>query len=784
MTAIRNIRKHKAFSIINILGLAAGMAVCILIILYVQYELSYDKFHKDYKQIYRIGGKHTFNSKEEKGLFLPAGLKSDIADKMPEVKSAVRIYKSMFTDKTVVRHETKTFYESDILETEQSFFDVFDFEVKSGGRNYLLANEKSAVITEEMAEKYFGNENPVGQIINVGKNDYQITGVLKNIPGNSHLKFNILLSYDKSELQRYEKAWGAGNYYIYVKLLKGVNTENFRSKLEMSLIKMTGNDFGKQKIFIQPVESIHLNSDTRHELSANSSYENLYIFSSLGILVLILACINFINLSTSRSIRRTGEVGLRKAIGANKLDMIKQFISESMLIAFFSVIISIVLAAVSLEWFNKIAETDVQLNMFAGYKFILGVVALVLIIGVLGGAYPAFYLSSFNPLNILKDNRIKRGSKSVFSLKKTLVVAQFVITSSLIAMTIIMVSQLGYIKNKNLGYDKEQVLIVPMRDYKAIDNFILLKSRLKQYNTVKGAALASGMPVEIGSRWGFHYEGRNEEKGLMMPCITIDSDYLKTLGIKLIAGRNVSEKAPEESDEFIINEAAAKFMGLKDPVGKKMWFDKTKKGEIVGVVKDFNFASLHNNIEPLVMFLHGNSLRYMFVKSVPSQGNIIDLIKKEFTAVIPDKPFEYIFLDEKLAMLYEKEEKLSMLIEVFSTLSIIIASVGMLGLIMFSIENRRKEIGIRKVIGAKVSNILYMISSEYLILILAANLIAVPITYYFMKKWLEDFAYKTDISWWIFLLAMAVSFIVAMLAISWQTIKAASANPVDSIRYE
>jgi putative ABC transport system permease protein len=786
ITAIRNIKRHKAFSFINITGLAAGMAVCILAFLFVQYELSFDKFFKDYKSIDRLYFEASLNGNKEKMAILPAGIADYIRVKYPEVQSVARMRRE-WQDKELVDNGNVKSYEPDIVETEQSFFDVFDYKLAGGERNNLLTEPNSAVITEEIAGKYFGNENPLYKTIIVGNegNVYRITGVLKNIPKNSHLRFGILIAFDRKEIDEYTGQWGAYNYTYYIKRRPGADLPALQNKMLTLYQEASGDYKSKTKIMIQPIDEIHLSPGMKDDKTESGSYVSIYIFSTLGILVLLLACINFINLSTAKGAGRSMEIGLRKAVGANKKELTVQFLIESMLIASISVMAALIIILPVIPVINKLGGVDIKLDLLNNSLLLPALCALTLLTGFLAGSYPAFYLSSFNPVNVMKRKSGGGGRSGIVSSRKALVVFQFVVTSCLIIAAAVILSQMNYIKNKNLGYEKEQILVVPMLDYGAINDFKVIKTKLQECSGVKGVTSTSSLPTNIIGRRGFIYEGKNGMESRMIYSLTIDSDFLHAFNVKLLEGRNLDFAKPEGGDEYIINETAAKTLGLDNPVGKKMGQRDILQGEIIGVVKDFNFESLHEAIQPLVLHFGGNPAQYMHIKFNTSYApQIVGIVKDAFEQVIKNKPFEYFFLDEQYDSLYKTEEKLASFVFGFSILSIFIASIGLTGLIMYSNERRKKEIGIRKVLGADVKGILFMLSKEYLLLITAAFAIAAPISYYSMNLWLRNFAYKTEMSVWIFLAAMAVSLFIAAATITMQTIRAAAADPVKSIKHE
>ena len=581
-----------------------------------------------------------------------------------------------------------------------------------------------------------------------------------------------------------ETSWNNWNYNTYIKLSENSLPVDFAKKI-FDLPERYSQNNSKTNLALRPMKDIHLYSHAKWELGTNGSAESIYIFSSLALLVLIIACINFMNLSTARSSKRAVEVGLRKVIGANRFQIVKQFLSESIILSIISFILAMIIISISLPFFNKLAEVNVKLGDLFSWSLIPGLFVLMIFTGLFAGSYPAFYLSSFQPINALKKSAHffgKRNTPLVF--RKILVVFQFVITSALIIGMIVILNQLQYIRNKELGYSKEQILVLPSSDYRSLNNYKVLKNELLQNPLIVSATLTSDLPSDISSRRNFFTE--NLSSNMILTSLTIDKDFFSTYNIKLIAGRTVKDRAGDDkTEQFIINETAAKEMNLSSPVGTKMGRDTEIQGEIVGVTKDFHFKPLHEKIGPIVMHLNGNTPKYLSLKLKTEKLNeVMNFIKKKFYSVFQDRPLDYFFFDESFDKMYRKEEKFASIIEVFSILSIFVGCLGLLGLVSFAVESRTKEIGIRKVLGAEMKNIFYLLTKEFAVLILIANIIAIPISYYVLSKWLDDFAYKTEMTWWIFFLSVVISCVLATVTVSYQVIKAATTNPVESLRYE
>jgi putative ABC transport system permease protein len=785
--ALRNLKKHKAFSMINILGLTIGMVVCIMIFFFVQYELSYDKFHKNYERIYRFEyNNKMFTGDSHTGLLCPAVLALALKKDYPEVEVVTRILDpSWFQPKVLMKYGGKQFYEESYLCVEPSFFEMFNFDFVKGNSKNALTNPNSIVLNEELAKKYFGNIDPVGKVLTVDGKDLSVTGVIKNVPQNSHMQFRFLTAVKFDSRFGEETSWNNNwNYHTYIRLKENISPENLRKEI----FGLPGRNSERNKTInleLRPMKDIHLYAHSKNELATNGNAENIYIFSSLAFLVLIIACINFMNLSTARSSKRAAEVGLRKVIGANRSQIIRQFLSESIILSVISFFLAIIIISISLPFFNKYAEIKIEYGDLFRWSILLGLLVIIIFTGLIAGSYPAFYLSSFQPITALKKSAHflgKRNTPLVF--RKVLVVFQFVITSVLIIGMLIILKQLQYIKNKELGYSKEQILVLPSNDYKSLNNYKVLKNEFLQNPSVISATLTSDVPSDISSRRNFFAE--NLSQNLICGSVTIDKDFFSTFNIKFIDGRTVTERSSnDETEQFIINETAAKELNLSLPVGTKMGRGSEIQGEIVGVVKDFHFKSLHEKIGPLVMHLNGNPPKYLSLKlKTENLDAVMNFIKKKFYSVFQDRPFDYYFFDDAFDKMYRKEERFASIIEVFSLLSIFVSCLGLFGLISFAVESRTKEIGIRKVLGAEIKNIFHLLTKEFAILVFTANIIAIPIAYYVLDKWLNAFAYRTKMNWWLFILSVSISCLLAIVTVGYQVIKATIANPIEALRYE
>lgn len=786
ITAIRNIKRHKAFSIINMMGLAVGMAVCIMIMMHVQSELSFDDFHKGSDRIYRIYSNSKFYSFGWKlGNTCPYTFADKLKNNYSEIETATYLENNRWVDRVLLKLDDKAFYEDGHINAGPSFFDMFAFPVIYGDLRTALDDPRSLIITEEIARKYFGNENPVGRSVqmevgNQGNELRKITAVLKDLPHNSNIQFKLL-----TPVKITRRNEGNYNYCTYIRLKNNVNPFEFEKKMHDQLSSSMAGGLIQKQYFLQKITNIHFYSPFNEEMSPNGEKANIYLFTSIGILLLLLACINFMNMMTARSSVRNNEIAVRQTLGSGKNNIITQFLVESILISFLSLIIALIIIMLVHPIFNRITGADIGSSMLFRPQFIVGFIFLAFITGILAGGYPAFYLSSLKPVAVFNRKGVRAQTRSAFSLRKGLIVFQFIICSLLIAGTILIEKQLHYINTKDLGYQKENILLLPIADYRIFDKYKTLKEELLKYPFVESASLSTEKPSEAVQQKNYFWETPSNDQ--MFKALSADPDFFKTYGIKLIEGTTFHQTGDENTEEqFILNREAVKYMKLKNTIGTKIGRGSNYQGSVVGVVDDFHFENVHYKITPLIIsYAPGSSYSLLSIKL--KNSNITDdmeLIKTKYKEIIPDKPFDYSFFNEFFDKTYKKDIRFSEEINVFSLLSIFVACLGLLGLVIFAVEKRRKEIGIRKILGAGTKNIMLLVSREFIILIAVANVITVPLAYYAMNLWLKNFAYKTEISWWIFPVAMLVSLFISAVTISYQILKAATANPVQSIRYE
>jgi putative ABC transport system permease protein len=777
--AFRKIKRQKGYSFINIAGLAIGIACCILILLWVQDELGYDRFHKNVNEIYRVIAEESLPSGEQvQYVPTPPALAPALKEDFTEIVNASRIRPG---GRTLVKYGDKLFYEERVIFTEASFFELFTFPFIRGDSKTALSDPFSIVLTEEMAEKYFGEEDPMAKILRIGNQfDFQVTGVIENIPPNSHLRFDfyvpfILLTRFGQDINR----WDDNSYYTYVLLQKNVPYQSVKEKISSSIKKHRPVD--THTLDLQPLTRTHLYSNFLFDIGEHGDIKYVFIFSVLASFILIIACINFMNLATARSGHRAKEIGMRKVIGANRKDIIKQYLGESILLSFIALIFAVLLIELFLPAFSSLSGKTLKLDLFSNGQVIFGLIGIAIISGILSGSYPAFFISAFRPVKALKGV-LKTGGKSS-SFRKILVVAQFAITIALIIGTVVVFNQLNFIKNRKLGYEKEHLLYIPLngeilRKYEAVKNELL-----KNPNFIN-VTLSSDLPTDTVHRWGgLDWPGKNPEDSREIYFYTVDFDFVKTFRIEMKEGRDFSINFPTDKSNYIVNEKAASVMGLEKPVGQ--WFSlRGEKGTIIGVMKDFNFKSVRTEVEPLILRI-ANYYNYMFVRIRPGHTHeAISFLKRNWKSYSPNFPLEYHFLDAQFDNLYLAEHRLGTIFKYFTFLAVFIACLGLLGLAAFMAEQRTKEIGIRKVLGAKVSGIVLMLSKEFAKWVLIANIIAWPVAYFAMSNWLQNFAYRTSIGIWTFVLSAALALTIALLTVSFQAVKAATSNPVDSLRYE
>jgi putative ABC transport system permease protein len=777
--AFRNLVKNKSYFLINTFGLATGMACCLLIILFIFDEISFDKFHKNAENIYRVVAEFNRDGKVDHFAHTPAPMAQALCDEYAEVKSAVRF---AYRRQQLVSYQDKHFWIDRFCRADPGIFNVFTFPFVKGDSSLVLRDLYSIVITEDMAIKVFGEANPIGKILTIGyesTKDYKVTGVLKNIPSNSQLQFDCLVSFDH---QKANTSWGAWNYDTYILLQNGVSPDELEQKLPGFLGKYV-NEGRKSstKLHLQSLTRIHLFSQLRSDNPTNRDVKHLYFFSVIGIIILLIACINYVNLATARSVTREREVGVRKVVGANRTQLIKQFLGESLLFSVISLIAALLAVEIFLPSFNRLTDKTLTFDFFNHFTLMIGAIGIALISGVLAGMYPAFFLSGASPKDVLTGGR---SNLKTSTLRKSLVISQFVLSIIFIACTIVIHNQLSFMRNTNLGYNKDHLVVIPIFKQEVRDNYPIYKNEILENINILAASATSFIPDNPNYHQNTWWEGMSEKEWEYLDWISVDYDFVKTFEIEMSQGRDFSvEFSNDMKRGYILNESAVKLTGWENPLGKR--FEIVDRGTVVGVVKDFNFQSLHKKITPVALNIYPGIYRYLYVRISPENiSQSIPYLNQKWKQVYPELPFQYSFYDEDYDRIYKSEFLIGETFNYLAGLTILIASLGLFDLASFMAEKRTKEIGVRKVLGASVTNIVYLLSKEVIVLINVSIVIASPIAFYFMSKWLQNFAYRINIEWWVFLLAGMMGLAVALLTVSYQSIKAAIANPLKSIKYE
>ncbi|MCP4727677.1 MAG: FtsX-like permease family protein [bacterium] len=788
--AVRNIRKYKTYSFINITGLAVGLACCILLVLYIYSELSFDTFHERSERIYRLGFLANVggNIDHRPRCNAPAALvlKKDY----PEVEDAARIG---LMQKALVKYDVTSHYEDAVLFADNSVFSVFTFPMTAGDPETALKAPYSVVITKKTAEKYFGDEDPLGKVLLFNDTDnYTVTGVVKDVPDNSHFRFDMLCSmqtlYSKNN-DRMEVWVGYFIYYTY--LLLGENTDYlaFEERLADVVDQYMGDMLkaydAEFRYFLQPLTDIHLHSNLAGELSENSDIKYVYIFSSVVVLILLIACINYMNLSTARSVTRAKEIGIRKVVGAEKREIIRQFLSESIIYCFISLIIAFALVKLSIPYFNSIINREINIG-FSDIQWLIPLIILAtFIIGVFSGSYPAFYLSSFNPGTIIKGGK-NLGKNSGSRFRNILVIFQFTTSIALIIGTLIISDQLDFLKTKELGFEKDNILVIPI-DRSLSPSINTLREQLGSITGIIGVTASSSIPGERIDVNLLIPEGYTEAQGQFMERINVDAGFLNTMKIELIQGRNFSnESEADVINAVIINESAVKKFNWRNPIDKTFTqVDGSEPKRVIGVVKDFHVQSLYSVIEPLYLCNGPRSFNYLTVKlSSTNIPSVIEKIKDTWSRINQDTPFEHYFLDSSINNKYKNEERLRKVFSSFTLFAIFIACLGLFGFISFAAEQKAKEIGIRKVLGSGITQIIILYCKNISGLIIIGNVFAWFAAYFLSDIWLQNFPYRTGIDWQVFVIAGAITFLIAIITIIYHVLKSAFANPVDSLRCE
>jgi putative ABC transport system permease protein len=781
--AWRNLKKSKLTSFINIFGLTISISICLLIALFVYEETNYDKFETDRERIYRAEQWFIQDGVKKFWAASPAPFKNLLLDNDKDIESSTRLFPSPYA---FIKIGEKLFKEENSYQVDSTFFDVMGLQLSHGDPAKALTEPTSVVITEKIAKKFFNSLDALGRTIDINSKPYKVTGILKDLPDNSHLKISLLRSIMISKDQPFYTSWGSNTLYTYVKLKTGVNPDIFPDKFGKELVRLQYNQKKDDLSFdLHHISEIHLGGNIEKELSPNSNWTFVYIFLSVGFLVLLLASINYINLTTSRSLERSREIGVRKAIGAQRRNLIAQFITESVLVTVLSYILALLVVYTTLPAFNAVAEKHLSLTTIMNQFFLVISLGIIIFIGFVAGIYPAFVISAFDPVNTLKgvvETNIQSGFS--FFLRKGLVVFQFVVSAFLVIASLVVIKQINFMFDKPLGFKKENIMVLPAMNLKD-DILNEIKTQLKNNSSIIDISATSASPGKRVVMGGMRFAGKPDQIAIRM--MFVDHNYFKTMNIGITKGRDFNpDIASDTVANIILNEAAEKSLNMKDPIGANadlVFGTNTKHATVVGITKDFHQGSLHNAIEPTIFVI----VPIYYSMMVRFTGDI-EKVKQDLAGVwkqrFPDELFTYTLLEDDLKTLYKSESTFKSILLIFTVLAIMIASLGLFGLIFFSSALRKKEIGVRKVLGAANSSIIYLLSREYIVLIILSLLISLPLANYALKQWLQNFAYRTDISLINYMAGALITFIIAFSTVFVQGLKSAMANPVKNLRTE
>ena len=800
LIALRNAWRNKGYTLINLLGLAIGISSSLIILLFVLDELSFDRHNEHFRDIYRITIKGKIQGNEIEAALSNAPMGATLKSDFPEVEEFTRLF--TFDGDPIVKYEDKVFIEENFYYADSTFFNVFTAPVVSGDPEGMLNRPNTVVLTEEIARKYFGNEDPVGRLLKVGQREenFEVTGVVKGFPENSHFSFNMLGSMTSIYLADITR-WLGNNNYTYVRLQEDFEPATLESKfpdliaqhmgteleeilgLTMEEFFAAGNTYG---YFLQPLKDIHLNSDLQFEIEPGGSRSSVIIFSIIAIFLILIASINFMNLSTASAAKRATEVGIRKAAGAEKNQLIWQFLSESFLTTLLALFLAVVLVELFLPGFNRLAGKNLQMLSLGPLRLTLGLIVIGVFVGFASGSYPAFFLSSFKPVDVLKSGAMRgvRGSM----LRRVLVTFQFVVTIVLFICTMVVNRQMKYLQAKDLGFDKENLAVID-RVYVLEEQIGAFRQELLKNPSIEHVSVTSAVPGGLIGDNAFLPEGAATNETHAINNIWADWYFQDTYKLEMVEGRWFDMLNPTDSFALIISESAAKAFNFDDPLSQRLYTqfgeDTDRPHPIIGVVKDFHFQSLHQEIRPLIIQFNGENFYQMSVRiSGNNTGMTLAYIEKTWTSFMEQQPIHMTFLEEDLAVLYNNENKTAAVFNVFAVLTIFIAALGLLGLASFSAAQRTKEVGIRKAMGASISSVLVVLSREFIWLILASTLAAWPLGYFFMKDWLQDYPSRVSLEPRIFIFSTLLAFFIAALTVVLRVYQTASMNPVKSLRYE
>ncbi len=793
--AFRNMWKQKFYALINIIGLALGLTVCTMIGMYVADEFSYDEFHSDVENLYRVGLHGKLAGQEIRSYTTCPPLANGMLTEIPGIEKVTRVNNY---NNIVFRYDDLVFTEEKIIDADSTFFDVFGFKLLKGDPQQVLVKPNSMVITESLAKKYLGDEEPIGKIIQVGNSKlaFEVTGLAEDPPSNSHIEFEAILSMSSNEKSYNSTEWLNNYLYTYFVKHPEADTETIAELLEPITIRnvepqlqqFTGMDFsklreggGEYRYNAHPITDTRLYNDLEHDMTPAGNIQHVYILIAVGLFILIIACINFMNLATARSAGRAKEVGMRKTLGSHRGQLILQFLSESVVYAFLATLVALILAVAFLPGFNTLSGKELSLEFFYEPQVILGILVIILLTGVLAGSYPAFYLTSFNPVEVLKG-KVKGGVKSK-SVRSALVVFQFALSIMMVISTAVVFQQISFMRDKNIGIDKHNVLIVKS-SHRLNDQKPAFKKQVQGMGQVQAASFTNNSFPGVNSNTIFRSAGLDQDH--IMGLYYTDHDHQEVLKFEMAEGRFFSEEFPSDSTAAVINEAAVRELGWTNPLEEHIIHfqgEAPQKMKVIGVIKDFNYESFKSEVRPLVI-LTGAWGAHLHVRYEGDPQSLIQSIEQEWKGIAPGEPFEYTFLDDEFDKLFRAEERLGKIFTVFTILTLVIATLGLFALASFTSEQRTREIGIRKVLGASDFDLVRLLSFEFTKLVLIAIVIAVVPAYFIMSDWLNGFNYRIELSWGVFVISCVLAILVAWITVGLQALKAARLNPSHALRYE
>ena len=791
--ALRNLLRHKGYTFINIMGLAVGIAACVLIFLYVQNELSYDRFHENADRTYRLTADWSNRGDSRiHQLGTPFVLAQTIRDNYPQVEHITQLCGPL--GDMIVKHHQIAIKEPDVFGAEPSFFDVFSFPLIKGNPETSLKDPNTVVLSETLAAKFFGEEDPLNKTIEIQDRGqwllFKVTGVVQDVPQNSHFRFGMLVSM-KTLFPEPNMGWTYNSYITYVTIKEGVTQSLMEEKLvEIDRVYFEGGREHLPWIWtLVPIKKIHLHADLVTGNQPNGSMAYVRLFTVVAVLILLIAGINFVNLATARSARRAREVGLRKIVGSQRKQLVQQFLGESVVISLIALVLAVILIQAALPLYRNLTGKILSLSYFESPFVIPGLLFLALMVGILAGLYPAFFLSSFKLTDVLKGSSLSGRGKGNLFLRHGLVVFQFAMSILLIIGALVIFRQLNFIKNQRLGFDKEHVVVIHNAD--TLGNQLeTFKNQLKQNAQVLGVTAARSVPGRGTPNWGIGVEGVPRERPLNMNFLTCDQDFAEVLGIQMLEGRFMSREYPSDKEAVVINKKAAEYFAIPEPIGKQLRIWGPRKSlTIIGIIDNFHFESLHRNVRPMGYILPEaiDSTRKPFLMVKISAGvttAVLSDLRKTWASISGGLPFEFTFMDDRVNSLYQNDNRAGRIVTIFSCLAVFVSCLGLFGLAAFVTEQRTKEIGMRKVLGAPLSNIMWLLTSQFAKWVIVANLIAWPVGYWLMNRWLQGFAFRSSMSLWIFFASGLAALAIAVLTVSSLVIKAALANPVDSLKYE